>query len=260
MKKFNIIFAVMAVFVLAVSSAFAAPGDTTQNQPSLSSYDAPVYATPVVDASGNHTLTVTNTHTPEVVDVTVTKIWDDDDNRDNLRPSNICVTLTATANGGAATGEVYNYTLSTSDADANDDNQWSHTFEDLVKFYDGYQIAYTVAEADGTCTAITYTEDNCELSGGRWENSACTPYTPPSQTSGGNSGSGDSGSGDSGSGSTTPDYASLTTQAACEAATPAGTWTAGSCSDSNYNEEADCTSNSGTWTAGSCAAPATTGD
>ncbi len=165
---------VLVLLLCTAASAFAAPGDTTQNQPSLSSYDTPEYAEPVVDTSGNHTLTITNTHEPEVVDVIVTKIWDDDDNRDNLRPDNICVTLTAAANDGAATGEVYNYTLSTSDADANDDNQWSHTFEDLVKFYDGYQIAYTVAEADGTCPSITYTQTNCVLSGGKWENSACT--------------------------------------------------------------------------------------
>lgn len=187
MKRINIIFAVMAVFVLSVSAAFAAPGDTTQNTPSLSSYETPVYADPVVDADGNHTLTVTNTYHPEVINVTVTKIWDDDNNRDNLRPTQICATLTASANGGSARGEVHNHTLSVSDVDATDSNKWTYTFEDLVKYYDGYQIAYTVAESDGACSAITYTAANCELSGGKWENSTCTPVTRTSSSSGGGS-------------------------------------------------------------------------
>ena len=206
-KKINVVFAVMAFFVLAVSSAFAAAGDTTQNSPNLSAYEAPVYATPVVDDNGNHTLTVTNTYQPEVINVVVTKIWDDDDNRDNLRPTNICVTLTASANGGATRGEVHNHSLSASDVDANDSNKWSYTFENLVKFYDGYQIAYTVAETDGTCSDITYTATSCELSGGKWENSTCTPVTRTNSTSGGNSNT-----------PATPQPSDFTTEAECTAA------------------------------------------
>ncbi|MBQ6518819.1 MAG: Cna B-type domain-containing protein [Anaerolineaceae bacterium] len=242
MKKFSIVFAVMAVFVLAFSSAFAAAGDTTRNTADLSKYEAPEYATPVVDpTTGDTVLTVTNTYYPELVDVSVSKIWDDDDNRDNFRPESICITLTAAANGGATQEEVWNYTLSASDVNANDDNRWDHTFENLVKFYDGYQIAYTVAEESGNCSAqVEKTQANCEISGGKWENNACTPFSLFAPTSGGNTPS--------------VDYSSLTSQAECEAADPAGVWHAGVCSDESLTDQQACEGASETWTPAFCAA------
>ena len=233
-KKFVVLMAVMAMFVLTVTSVFAAAGDTNQNTADMTKYTTE-YGTPVVDQDGNTTLTVTNSYLPELVNISVTKIWDDDDNRDHYRPENICITLNASANGGAAAGNVHNYTLSAAQADTTG-NQWSHTFEDLVKFYDGYQIAYTVTEDSGSCTALTFTETTCELSGGKWENNACTPVTHSRPAT---------------------NYSSLTTQEACAAATPAGVWTPGSCSDDGYHTEEDCRGADETWTAGFCAAPVT---
>ncbi|MBQ6518828.1 MAG: Cna B-type domain-containing protein [Anaerolineaceae bacterium] len=251
MKKTLIVFAVMALFVMTAASAFAidAVGNansSTRNTPDLTNYETPVYATPVVDpTTGDTILTVTNTHYPELVEVSVSKIWDDDDNRDNYRPTAICITLTADANNSSISEEVWNYTLTAADVNTNDDNRWDYTFENLVKFYDGYQILYTAAEEEGQCAAqVAKTQANCEISGGRWENNACTPFSlfAPAQSGGG--------------GGSTPavDYSTLTTQAACEAASPAGVWTPDSCSNSEYTEESDCTSNGGTWTPGSCAA------
>ena len=109
-----------------------------------------------------------------------------------------------------------------------------------MKFYDGYQIAYTVTEDSGSCTALTFTETTCELSGGKWENNACTPVTHSRPAT------------------PAPNYSSITTQEACEAATPAGTWTPGSCSDSGYTTKETCEAVQGEhWTDGVCAAPVT---
>ena len=41
-----------------------------------------------------HTI-LTNTHTPAVIDIPVTKIWNDQDNQDGLRPASIVVNLLA---------------------------------------------------------------------------------------------------------------------------------------------------------------------
>ncbi len=173
MKKLNILLLALAVFVLTATSALA-EGAIETPEPEVDDYEFAVYGAPEVSANGDTVLTIRNIHHPEVIDVAVVKIWDDMDNRDNLRPENICVTLTASANGGAATGQVFNHTLSASDVDANDDNQWKYVFEDLVKYYAGDQIAYSITESDGTCTEITYNQTSCILSGGKWNNSACT--------------------------------------------------------------------------------------
>ncbi len=86
---------------------------------------------------------VTNTHTPETVDVTVKKVWDDDDNRDGKRPENLEVTL---SNGDMVT-------LGAS-------NNWEATIEGLPKYKAGQEIAYTWTEAsiDGYELTNTGTE------------------------------------------------------------------------------------------------------
>ena len=80
--------------------------------------------------------TVTNTHTPEVIDKSVTKVWDDNNNQDGIRPEEVKVQLYA---DGQAVGTAI--TL-------NEANQWKHTFSDLAKYANGKEIAYTVKEVD----------------------------------------------------------------------------------------------------------------
>ena len=253
MKKSIVFLAVMALFVLTAASAFAAAGDGTQNTGDLSKYEAPEYATPVVDATtGDTTLTVTNTHYPELVNVTISKIWDDDDNRDNFRPENICIVLSAAINDGAVEEEVWNYSLSESDVDPNDPNKWSYTFEDLVKYYEGYQIAYTVAEESGQCQAqVEKTQANCVISGGKWENDACTPFSLYNPNSGGNTPGGDTPGGDTPA--PAPDYSTMDEQQ-CAAATPAGVWHPGVCSDTSFTDQTACETEGETWTPAFCAA------
>ena len=64
--------------------------------------------------------TLTNSHTPETIDVTVTKVWDDANNQDGKRPQSLTVTL---SNGDRKT--------------LNDENNWTATVEDLPKYADG---------------------------------------------------------------------------------------------------------------------------
>lgn len=88
---------------------------------------------------------VTNTHTPEETFVSVTKQWNDDNDRDGLRPDSITAILMA---DGKATG----LTLKLSE-----ENGWTAIFSDLPVYKNGRKITYTVAEAkvEGYTTKIT---------------------------------------------------------------------------------------------------------
>lgn len=95
------------------------------------------------DAATN-VVTVTNTHPVEKTSVTVTKVWDDDNNRDGIRPHEVTVRLYA---NGSDTGK--SLTLS--------GDTPSGSFEGLDKFYRGSEIAYTVVEDEvsGYTAAVT---------------------------------------------------------------------------------------------------------
>ena len=85
-----------------------------------------------VDATGYIT-TITNTHKPSKIDITVSKIWHDDGNGTGKRPENISVTLLADGE------EVTTITLT------GDDN-WQYTFSDLNAYKNGQKIMYSVVE------------------------------------------------------------------------------------------------------------------
>ena len=70
------------------------------------------------------------------LDKSVTKVWDDNNNQDGIRPEEVKVQLYA---DGQAVGTAI--TL-------NEANQWKHTFSDLAKYANGKEIAYTVKEVD----------------------------------------------------------------------------------------------------------------
>ena len=76
---------------------------------------------------------VTNTHVPEVTDLNVTKVWNDSDNQDGVRPNNVTVYL-------FANGVLINSTNLT------EANGWKFTFPDLDVYEDGKVINYTIAE------------------------------------------------------------------------------------------------------------------
>ena len=86
---------------------------------------------------------ITNTHTPDKVDQTVMKVWNDANNQDGIRPTSIEVQLYAndTAQGAPVT------------LDAT--NNWQYTWSDLDKNKDGQAIAYTVKEVNVPAGYVT---------------------------------------------------------------------------------------------------------
>ena len=92
-------------------------------------------------------ITVTNTHNPSTVKRTVNKVWNDENNRDNLRPDSISVQL-------IADGEVVE-TITLSEA-----NNWNHQWENLPENKDGKKIVYTVKEIQVNGYTSSVNEDN----------------------------------------------------------------------------------------------------
>lgn len=70
--------------------------------------------------------TLTNSYRPEEVSVAVQKVWDDDKNRDSIRPDSITVTLYAEAEG-VAKHEIKQVTL-------NEANNWTAAVSGLAKY------------------------------------------------------------------------------------------------------------------------------
>lgn len=79
--------------------------------------------------------TITNTHAPAVVTVSVVKIWDDENNQDGIRPSLIQVTLTG------SDGSTHNAAITKNDG-------WTYQFKDLSQYKNGVKIDYTLQEAE----------------------------------------------------------------------------------------------------------------
>ena len=107
-------------------------------------------------SDATHTI-LTNTHTPAVIDIPVTKIWNDQDNQDGLRPASIVVNLLANGEK-VAQKELTNAT------------DWKESFTGLPKFKDGKEIVYTlqeekVAEYTTTIDQAAYTITNTHAPG-----------------------------------------------------------------------------------------------
>ncbi len=91
---------------------------------------------------------ITNTHTPEKISISGSKTWDDNDNQDGKRPSNIKVILFADGT------EVTSQTITA-------DNGWKWSFTDLNKYAKGREIQYTITEdkVENYITNIEKTEN-----------------------------------------------------------------------------------------------------
>ena len=99
-------------------------------------------------AQAGETTVLTNTHENETTVATVVKVWDDDDDRDGLRPSSLRVTLNA---DGQAVKTVL----------LNEDNSWTATVENLTKYNGEAEIVYTWMEEEiNGYTANFITEGN----------------------------------------------------------------------------------------------------
>ena len=99
------------------------------------------YAIGYSDATYNqetngYEITITNTHTPGTTSVTVNKVWDDEDNRDGIRPDSVVIEL---LKNGNSLNPQQTVTLS-------EENGWSDGFYDLPINENGEEIVYTVRE------------------------------------------------------------------------------------------------------------------
>ncbi len=83
---------------------------------------------------------ITNSHTPETIkEIKVTKVWDDADDQDGIRPEKITVNLLA--NGKIVDSKELKATLRTIFT-----GDWTATFTDLDKYENGEEIEYTITE------------------------------------------------------------------------------------------------------------------
>ncbi len=120
---------------------------------SINGYDTVVSST---DSTNGKSFTITNSYTPEETQVTVTKVWDDNNNQDRIRPNSIKVQLYKQINNGAeeAVGEPTTLTA----------ENWTATFTDLPVYEDGQKITYTVKEVN-TDGSLNGYEINVEETG-----------------------------------------------------------------------------------------------
>ena len=113
---------------------------------------------------GSFDFTITNSHTPEETEVTVTKVWDDADNQDGIRPASISVQLKA---DGAAEGEA---------VELNEGNKWSYTWTELDKYAGTTTpIAYTV---DETAVPDGYEKEVKQAEDGSFDFTITNSHTP----------------------------------------------------------------------------------
>ncbi|MBO5521801.1 MAG: Cna B-type domain-containing protein, partial [Eubacterium sp.] len=93
----------------------------------------PEYTTSV-EGSPQEGFTVTNTYNPGKTQVTVTKVWSDENDYDAIRPEKVKIFLLADG------------TRTRKDAELSEKNNWTYTFENLDVSKDGTEIRYTVEE------------------------------------------------------------------------------------------------------------------
>ena len=93
------------------------------------------------------TLTVTNTHTPEVRSINITKEWKDANNQDGMRPGSVKIYLLA--DGKPLDNDII----------LSESNNWTETIENLPVYENGERITYTVKEenvANGYTVSYKY--------------------------------------------------------------------------------------------------------
>ena len=96
---------------------------------------------------------LTNTHTPETTDISVTKVWEDNNNKADVRPVSIQVQLYA---GETPQGDP---------VELNETNDWKYTWANLAKYAAGEQVDYRVdevGETDGYLKSVASNEDKTE--------------------------------------------------------------------------------------------------
>ncbi len=122
--------------------------------------DVPEYETTVNDEDHGNII-ITNSHTPEVTEVSGTKTWNDAGNQDGIRPESIKVNLFANDEFVKST-------------EVTETDNWKYSFLDLPKFEAGEEIVYSITEdhvegyettIDGFNITNAYTPEEIEING-----------------------------------------------------------------------------------------------
>ena len=118
--------------------------------------------------------TITNSYSPETVDVKATKNWDDANNQDGKRPESVTVQLYKSVDGSKPAA-VESKKLTLTAKDKTDDNTWVASFTNLPQYKAGKEITYSIEEVDvpagyeasvtGQVVTNTHTPDTVILSG-----------------------------------------------------------------------------------------------
>ncbi len=144
--------------------------DGEKNEYDVAEITVDGYTTSVEAVDGTSTIHITNTHTPETIDMEGSKTWDDNDNQDGVRPTSIIIRLWGD-------DEIVETRTVTPDEDGN----WSWSFTNLPKYNNGVEIVYSVTEdavpgynttysADGYSVTNTHTPETIDLTGSKiWE-------------------------------------------------------------------------------------------
>ncbi|MBQ0036682.1 MAG: Cna B-type domain-containing protein, partial [Firmicutes bacterium] len=96
---------------------------------------------------------ITNIHTPETTNLTVTKVWDDSSNQDGLRPDSIQIILYKKVLDSNPT------IVADSVVTLSDDNNWSHVYTELPVYEDGNLITYSATETLVPNYDVSYSTD-----------------------------------------------------------------------------------------------------
>ena len=88
----------------------------------------------IFDEESNLT-TLINTHIPKLIEITVTKVWSDDDNESGKRPERVTIALVVDEE------EIDTVEL-------NEENKWTHTFTELPAYSNKEEINYEVRELE----------------------------------------------------------------------------------------------------------------
>ena len=103
----------------------------------------------IVIANNTYIFTVNNTHTIGKTNINVTKVWNDDNNRDGIRPIKVIVNL-------LANGVTYQT------IELNESNKWNYYFTNLNVYKDGKKIKYNFSEEVNDKYTVSYTNSTTE--------------------------------------------------------------------------------------------------
>ena len=88
---------------------------------------------------------IKNSHTPETISVSGSKIWKDDNNKNDTRPTSITINLMA--NG---------VSVNSKKVEADGNGNWGWSFDNLPKYENGHEIQYSITEEAVTDYSTTY--------------------------------------------------------------------------------------------------------